>query len=289
MPQIHPSSVVEPGARIAESASIGPFCYIGAKVVIGAGTRLVSHITVLGRTTIGERNVIWSQAVLGADPQDLKYRGEDSALVIGDHNQIRELVTIHLGTDNGGGVTRIGGDNLIMAGAHVAHDCEIGNHVLIANNVALAGHVKVEDNANIAGVTGIHHFVTIGQFSYTGGMSRVVHDVPPFMLVEGDPAAVRQPNFIGLERHGFPPESVRAIRECFRRIYRPEKRHGTGEAAPPRGSLDDRLAALEREFVGDECVQIFVGAVRRSASGAFGRHLEGKRRDERRKSAEKAI
>lgn len=282
MPSIHPSSVIEPGAQIAGDAVIGPFCYVGASVRIGAGTRLVSHVSVIGHTTIGEGNVVWPQAVLGADPQDLKFRGEEAQLVIGDRNQIRELVTMHLGTQNGGGVTRVGSHNLIMAGAHVAHDCDIGSHVLIANNVGLSGHVRVEDHANIAGVTGVHHFVTVGQYSYTGGMSRVVHDVPPFMLVEGDPAAVRHPNFIGLERHGFAPQSIDAIRDCFRRIYRQNKRSGDGEGET-RGSIEERLAALRREYGGDECVKVFVDAVERSAAGVFGRYLEGKRRDERRK------
>lgn len=284
MPTIHPSSVIEAGAKLAADVVIGPLCYVGANVCIGAGTRLVSHVSVLGRTTIGAGNVIWPQAVLGADPQDLKFRGEDAQLIIGDRNQIRELVTMHLGTQNGGGITRVGSQNLIMAGAHIAHDCEIGSHVLIANNVGLSGHVRVEDHANIAGVTGVHHFVTVGQYSYTGGMSRVVHDVPPFMLVEGDPASVRQPNFIGMERHGFTPQSIDAIRDCFRRVYRQTRRLGEGENES-RGSIEERLAALRRQYGGNECVNIFVDAVERSAAGVFGRYLEGKRRDERRKGA----
>jgi UDP-N-acetylglucosamine acyltransferase len=274
MPTIHPSSVIEQGARIGEGTVIGPFCYIGGKVTIGANCRLVSHVAVLGNTTIGDGNVIWPQATLGADPQDLKFDGEDSRLIIGDNNEIRELVTMHLGTANGGGVTTVGSENLIMAGAHVAHDCEIGSFVLIANNVGLSGHVKVEDHANIAGAVGVHHFVTFGQYSYTGGMSRVVHDVPPFMIAEGDPAEVRGPNLVGLKRNMFDEGSIEALKKSFLRLYGRSSRNSTEP-------VTTRIDLLESEFAENECVKILAQSLRQSISGRNGRFREASRQDNR--------
>ncbi|MCE9591794.1 MAG: acyl-ACP--UDP-N-acetylglucosamine O-acyltransferase [Planctomycetes bacterium] len=276
MATIHPSSVVEPGATLAETAVIGPFCYVGPRVTIGPGTRLVSHVAILGRTTLGEGNTVWPQATLGAAPQDLKYRGEDSELVIGDFNEIRELVTMHLGTGTAGGVTRVGDQNLIMTAVHVAHDCVIGSHTILSSNVGLAGHVHVQDHAILGGAVGVHHFVTFGQYCYVGGMSRIVHDVPPFMIVEGDPGDVRAPNIKGMTRHQFPPASIDIVKQVYRNIFR--RQSGESEAAA-NASLPERLAALERDHPEDECVQIIVRFMRNTLVGVHGRYQESLRAD----------
>lgn len=275
MPQVHPSSVIEPGARLAESVIVGPMCLVGANAVLGAGTRLVSHVAILGRTTLGEGNVVWPQAVLGAAPQDLKFRGEDSELIIGDRNQIRESVTMHIGTANDAGVTRVGSDNLFMVGVHVAHDCIIGSRVIIANNVCLAGHVRIEDHANVAGVAAAHHFVTIGRYCYVGGMSRVVHDVPPFLIAEGDPASVRGVNERGLRRHGFSDKAVLSLREAYKRLYR--RRRTLGSNAPFAARLDSLLV----DFPGDENIALLVASLRNTLLSPHGRYRETLRRDNR--------
>ena len=274
MPKIHPTAVVEPGAQLADDVVVGPFCFVGEKATIGQGTRLVSHVAILGRTTLGVHNTVWPQAVLGADPQDLKFHGEDSQLVVGDHNQIREAVTMQLGTENGGWFTRVGSRNLIMVGCHVAHDCEVGDHVVMANAVGLAGHVVVEDHASIGGAVGVHHFVTFGAHCFVGGMSRIVHDVPPFMIAEGDPAAVRAVNTIGLSRRGFTPQQLDILKSAHRRLYR-----GAGERSEL--SMPQRLADLESIHPGDKLIAQLVTSVRNSLGGHNGRYRESLRRDAR--------
>jgi len=271
---IHPTAVVDPKAEVAPSAVIGPLCYVGPDVRIGDGTRLVSHVSVIGPTTIGKGNTAWPQAVLGADPQDLKFHGERTELIIGDHNDIRELVTMHRGTRNGGGVTRVGSDNLIMVACHIAHDCIIGDHVVIANNVGFAGHIHVKDHAAIGGYAAFHHFVTVNEYAYVGGMSRIVHDVPPFMLVEGSPGRVRGLNIKGLARHRFPEESIRALKDAYRKLYRA---NGHGDAPPT--PMATNLSALEAEFPDDECIGILTGAIRKTMSATHGRYLETHRPD----------
>ncbi len=194
MTQIHPTAIIHPSAEIEDSVLVGPHSVIGPEVVIGAGTILHNHVTIQSLTTIGRDNMIYPFAVLGADPQDRKWDGERATCQIGDCNCIREHVTIHRGTGNGGGVTTIGSDNLIMVAAHIAHDCRLGDHITIANQVMLAGHVRVEDGASAGGGAGIHHFVTIGTCAFVGGLARITRDVPPFMIVEGNPAEVRAIN-----------------------------------------------------------------------------------------------
>jgi len=307
MTQIHPTAVVDPHAAIDPSVEVGPYCVIGRDVRIGAGTRLVAHVTILGHTEIGRDNTIWPQAVLGGEPQDLKYHGEASRLIVGDNNDIREQVTMHVGTANGGWETRVGSDNMIMVGAHVAHDCRVGDHVLIANAVQLAGHVVVEDHAVVAGASAVHHFTTIGRHAYVAGMTRVVRDVPPFMLFEGDPGRVRSVNVIGLQRHGFEEDAIRRLKDAYRRLYR------QGNGAPRRDAADapcstpdcqDQAHAPAREVEGqrnsvtvldeligeypdDECIGLLVGFIRRTMVGTFGRYREGERVDDRRATAPK--
>lgn len=217
---IHATAVIEPGARIHASAEIGPFCIIGPNVTIGPGTKLIHSVTVLGRTSIGARNVIHPYAVLGGDPQDLKFRGEDSLTLIGDENVIRESVTINKGTLLGGGETVIGNRNYLMACAHVAHDTLVGDQCILANNVLLAGHIRVESHAILSGWVCVHHFVTVGQHAFIGGCSRVNQDVPPFMIIQGFEGEVRGVNSVGLRRRGFKPEAVNALREAHRVLWR---------------------------------------------------------------------
>ncbi len=289
MPKVHPTAVVDPKAEVAEDAIIGPLCHVGAGVKIGSGTKLVSHVTVLGPTTIGEGNTIWPQAVLGADPQDLKFHGERTELIIGNHNDIRELVTIHRGTGNGGGVTKVGNDNLIMVACHVAHDCIIGSHVVIANNVGFAGHIHVKDHAAIGGYAAFHHFVTVNEYAYIGGMSRIVHDVPPFVLVEGSPGRVRGLNTKGLARHRFPDEQLRNLKDAYRTLYRGNG-NGTGHTDDERpGNMAENLDKVDAAYPGDECVQLLTGAVRRTMNSVHGRYLETLRQDDPWKNKPKAM
>lgn len=282
MTRIHPTAVVEPGAEIADGVIIGPFCYVGADVALGRDTRLVAHVTVLGHTTLGVGNTVWPQATLGADPQDLKYRGEQTRLIIGDHNEIRESVTIHLGTENGGGVTRVGNENLFMVGIHIAHDCVIGNHVVLANSVHLAGHICIRDHVVISGATAVHHYVTIGQYAFIGGMTRIVHDAIPFMIHEGNPSKVRGVNTIGLTRHQFPDHTVNNLKEVYRRLYR--NTSDNGDNSPSGGSMAENLAMVENDYTDDECVGILVEFMRNSSIGLFGRYRESIRNDSRRQN-----
>lgn len=278
MAQIHSSAVVDRGAVLGEGVAIGPLCYVGPQVRLGAGTRLISHVSILGNTTVGRENVVWPQAVIGGDPQDLKYQGELTQLTLGDHNEIREGVTIHLGTEKGGGVTRVGSANLLMAGAHIAHDCQIGDHVIVSNNVQLAGHVRVEDHANIAGMSGVHSFVTIGQYSYVGGMSRIVHDVPPFMIVEGNPCRVRGVNVIGLKRHQFDEGAIERLKDAYRTLFRGP----TGDFDPDTvGNMSESLAQIEQAYRDDECVMMLLDFLRNTTVGLFGRYKESQRTDNR--------
>jgi len=274
-PQIHPSSVVEPGASIDDDAIIGPLCYVGAKAAIGGGTRLTNHVSILGKTTIGRDNTIWPNATIGADPQDLKFDGEESNLFIGNNNDIRESVTIHPGTANGGGTTRIGHDNLIMVGAHIAHDCLLGNHILVTNIVQLAGHIVIGDHAIIGGATAVHSYVSIGQFAFVGGMTRVTKDVPPFMTVEGNPATVRGVNSIGLERNQFSSDHISRLKEAWRCLYRGAD--GDGRI----GNMADNLDKLAADHGEDECIKILVAAIKQSMIGLHGRYRESQRHDNR--------
>jgi UDP-N-acetylglucosamine acyltransferase len=275
MLQIHTSAVVDPSARIADDAAVGPFCHVGANVLIGGGTRLVSHVAVLDGTVLGDGNTIWPHVTLGANPQDLKYKGEHTDLLIGDRNDIRESVTIHLGTANGGGVTQIGNDNLIMVGAHIAHDCTLGNSIVLANHVQLAGHVVIGDHAVIGGASAVQSYVSIGQFAFVGGMTRVTKDVPPFMKVEGNPAVVRGVNTLGLERNQFSDADISRLKEAFRRLFR----SGSEDEFP--GNLVENIASLSADYGDEDCIQSLVESLRQSMGGVHGRHLEARRRDNR--------
>jgi UDP-N-acetylglucosamine acyltransferase len=219
-PEVHPSALVEQGARLADDVRIGPYCVISAGATIGRGTVLANHVTVDGIVSIGERNRIFPNCVIGGEPQDVSYRGTDTRVEIGDDNVIREGVTINRATEKEDGLTSIGSSNFLMAASHVAHDCRIGDHVIIANGTLLGGHVRVSSRASLSGVVAVHHWATIGGYSFVAGLSRVLHDVPPFMLCEGSPARPRCINVVALKRGGFSQPWIEAISEAYRLLYR---------------------------------------------------------------------
>ena len=217
---VHSTAVIDADADIHPSARIGPYCVIGEGVTIGEGTILHNHVTIEGPTVIGRENVIYPFAVIGAEPQDLKFKGSATQLFIGDRNRIREHVTIHRGTEAGGCKTVVGNDCLLMVSAHIAHDCVIEDQVVIANGAMLGGHTHVEFGATIAGGAGIHHFTSIGQFAFVGGMARISKDVPPFIVVEGNPAEPRKVNTTALVRRGWSAGEVEGVRQAFKRLFR---------------------------------------------------------------------
>ncbi|MBN2581190.1 MAG: acyl-ACP--UDP-N-acetylglucosamine O-acyltransferase [Pirellulales bacterium] len=213
-------AMVDPQAEIDHDVEIGPFCLVGPLVRIGRGTRLENNVTIMGRVTLGRSNHVYPGVVLGGAPQDVTYRGRDTQVIIGDENIIRENVTINRASEKEEGVTRVGNRNFLMACCHVAHDCVLGDQIIIANNTLLAGHVHVHDHASLSGQVAVHHFATIGSFSFVAGCSAVRHDVPPFMLVEGYPAKPRCVNAVGLKRNDFPPIVIQALAEAHKLIYR---------------------------------------------------------------------
>ena len=217
---IHPTAIVHEGAWLHPSVTVGAYSVIGAHVKVGAGTRIGPHCVIEGHTTIGADNQIFQFASLGAQPQDKKYAGEPTELMIGDRNTIREFCTFNTGTSQDAGVTRVGNDNWIMAYVHIAHDCAVGSHTILANNATLAGHVHVGDWVILGGLTGVHQFVKIGAHAMAGFASRVAQDVPPFMMIEGNPLAVRGFNIEGLRRRGFTPERLKAVKQMHRLLYR---------------------------------------------------------------------
>jgi UDP-N-acetylglucosamine acyltransferase len=219
---IHPTAIVDPAALLGRDVFIGPYCTVGPSVKLGDRVRLISHVVVDGRTTIGEDTIVYPFATLGLSPQDLKYKGELSSLEIGKNNRIREYVTMHPGTEGGGMLTKVGNNGLYMVGAHVAHDCQIGDNVVLANNATLAGHVHIGDFVIIGGLSAVHQFVRIGAYAIIGGMSGVEKDVIPFGLVKGERAHLAGLNLIGLERRGFSREDVRALRSSYRMLFAPE-------------------------------------------------------------------
>lgn len=216
---IHPTAIVHPEAEVHPTVQVAPYAIIGAEVKIGANTKVGSHAVIDGCTEIGTDNQIFPGAAIGLEPQDLKYRGANSLVKIGDRNTIREYVTINKATDEGE-ATIIGNDNLLMAYSHVAHNCLVEDGVIISNNVAMAGHVIVESQAVISAFLGIHQFVHIGRMSMVAGISRILRDVPPYMLAEGNPAKVRSLNLVGLKRKGLTTTEIKELKAAFRLLYR---------------------------------------------------------------------
>ncbi len=254
--EVHPSAHVEPGAAVGEGCRIGPFCLIGSGVTLGPGVEVKSHAVVTGDTAVGEGTVIFPFVSLGEVPQDLKFRGERSALVIGARNRIREHVTINLGTEVGGGVTRVGDDCLLMAGSHVAHDCQIGNRVILVNNAALAGHCILEDEVIVGGLSGVHQFVRIGRGAMIGAVTMVTADVIPHGLVQGPRGTLDGLNLVGLKRRGAARGEIAALRDLidalsrgsFRESARVQSEAGP-ESALVREVLDFILGPSDRSFL----------------------------------------
>lgn len=216
---IHPTSILGPDVKLGKNVEIGPFCVVTGDVTIGDGTQLTSHVVIGDAKTqviVGKNNRFFSGAVVGGPPQDLTYKGEKTQLIIGDNNNIREFVTINVGTPKGGGVTRIGSDNLLMAYVHVAHDCQLGNHIVMANSCQLAGHVEIHDHAKISGVCLFNQFVVLGKYCYITGDSAVNKDVPPFCIAQGKYAVVRAANEIGMDRAGFTKAEIENVRRAVR-------------------------------------------------------------------------
>lgn len=268
MSTIHPTAIVHDSATVADDVTIGPYCVVGPEVSIGTGTVLHNHVVVDSRSVIGEDNEIFPFSVIGADPQDKKFDGEPTTCVVGDRNKIREHVTIHRGTGIGGGETVVGSDNLIMVAAHVAHDCRLGDRIVIANQVMIAGHAVIGDGASIGGGAGVHHFATIGPYAFVGGLARINKDVPPFMLVEGNPAEVRSCNTIAMSRNGFSDVEVDAVKDAHKRLFR--------ENGAP---MSEKLVRLQEEYPDSRAITMLCRHLQASAEGVHGRALENCRQD----------
>jgi UDP-N-acetylglucosamine acyltransferase len=245
MSKIHPTAIVDARAQVDATAAIGPYAVIGPEVKIGSGTTIGAHCVVEGRTSIGRDNRLFQFSSIGAIPQDKKYAGEPCELVIGDRNLIREFCTFNIGSPGGGGVTRIGDDNWIMAYTHVAHDCQVGSHVTMANNATLGGHVEIGDWVTVGGLTGIHQFVKVGAHAMLGFQSAVSQDVPPFMLVDGNPLAVRGFNAVGLRRRDFSAARVAAVKQMHKLLYRDGRTLEQARAAIEAIALETPEAAAD--------------------------------------------
>lgn len=257
MPDIHATAIVADSAKIAPSASIGPYCVVGPKVVLGDGVRLIAHVVVDGITSIGDNTAIYPFASIGHRPQDLKYKGEPSRLVIGRNNQIREHVTMNPGTQGGGMVTTVGDNGLFMASAHVGHDCTVGSNVVFANCATLAGHVTVGDFAILGGLSAVHQFVRIGRYVMVGGMTGVENDVIPYATATGNRAHLSGLNLVGLKRRGFPREDIHALRNAYRLLFAPE------------GTMAERLEEVEAQFRDCAPVMEIVDFIRTDSSRAM--------------------
>jgi UDP-N-acetylglucosamine acyltransferase len=252
---VHPTAVIHPGARLHPTVQVGPYAVIGPNVELGAGTTVGPHSVIEGRTRIGERNRVFQFASVGAQPQDLKYAGEDSELHIGDENLIREFTTLHKGTAGGGGVTRIGNGNLFMAYSHVAHDCQVGNDCVFANSATLGGHVEIGDHVILGGLAAVHQFTRIGRHAFVAGGSMVVMDVPPYCTAQGDRAELVGINSVGLARHGFSEEQIGQIKDAYRVLFRSKL------------PLDEALERLRTDFGGSPEIEVLLAFVASSKRG----------------------
>jgi UDP-N-acetylglucosamine acyltransferase len=252
---IHPTALIDPKAELADDVEVGPFTIVDAKVRIDAGTRIGPHAVITGRTTIGKNNHIFQFTSIGEQPQDKKYAGEDTELIIGDNNTIREMCTFSRGSAQGGGVTRIGSDNWIMACVHIAHDCILGDNIIMANNTSLAGHVTIGDNAILSGYSLIHQFCSVGEYSFTSFASYVNKSIPPYVTVAGEKARAKGINSEGLKRHGFTSEQINNVRRAYKTLYR--------ESLP----LEEATVRLTEMAVDSPEVQILVDFLKLAERG----------------------
>jgi UDP-N-acetylglucosamine acyltransferase len=253
-PQIHPTAIVDGKAAIGQGTVIGPYCIVGPDVVLGSDCWLQHHVTLAGPMTAGARNKFYAYCSIGQQTQDLKYKGEPTYLEIGDENTFREFVTVNRST-TAEGKTRIGHRGNFLAYSHIGHDCAVGDAVVFSNNGTLAGHVKVGDHAIMGGLTAVHQFCRLGRYAITGGCSKIVQDVPPFMIADGNPAKVRGINIVGLERTGFAAEAIKTIKEAFRLIYR--SKYNTRQA----------LEAIQQELPATEEITQIVEFIQQSERG----------------------
>jgi UDP-N-acetylglucosamine acyltransferase len=252
---VHPTAVVHPDARLCRGVVIGPYCQIGPGVHIGDESVIESHSTIQGPTRLGRANRIGPYAAIGLPPQHLRDSGEETALEVGDENVIREFTSIHRGTREGGGTTRVGNGNYLMSYVHVGHDCHLGNNIILANACNLGGHTWVGDRANLGGMTGCHQFTRIGEYSMIGGASGLRHDVPPYAMVEGNPARLRGLNVTGLRRNGFSPEVVARIKRSFKIVFWSGKR------------LEEAVRAVQEEFGSDKFIDVLIRFLGESKRG----------------------
>src|ERR1700736_1487991 len=252
--QIHPTAIVDPGAEIGAGTVIGPYCVIGANVVIGGSCWLQHHVTLQGPMRAGAQNKFYAYCSVGQQTQDLKYAGEPTYLEIGNENTFREFVTAHRSTTSEG-KTRIGSRGNFLAYSHIGHDCTVGDHVIFSNNGTLGGHVQVGDYAVMGGLTAVHQFCRIGRLAITGGCSKIVQDVPPFMIADGNPAKIRGINLVGMERKGVPPDTLKLIKEAFRIIYR--SKYNTRQA----------MDAIRSQLPATEEIQLIIDFIEKSERG----------------------
>lgn len=252
---IHPTAIVHPRAELAEEVEVGPYSIIGEHVTIKKNTVIGPHVVIEGRTTIGENCKIFQFASIGAAPQSLKYKGEEARVIIGNENIIREFVTIHKGTPQGGGETLVGNNNFIMAYSHIAHDCRLGNGVIMANAATLAGHIEIEDYSIIGGLTAIHQHVRIGCYAILGGATAVVMDIPPYVCAVGNRAQLYGLNIVGLKRHGFSPETILKLKRTYRIFFRSGL------------NLKEALAQVEKEGLDGPEVEHFIKFIQTSKRG----------------------
>lgn len=240
--RISPLADVHPRAELGPGVVIGPFCVVGPNVKIGARTRLVNSVSLLGHVTLGCDNVLWPGCVVGGEPQDISYRQSPTQVVVGDRNIIRECVTINRGSEKEDGFTRLGSDCFLMACSHIGHDCHVGDRVIIGQGSMLGGHCHVHQGATLSGCVAVHHFGSIGQYSFVGGCSRVLQDIPPFMLSDGNPARCKCPNIVALKRNNFPSQVILALHEAYRLLYR--GRVGTEQARDVLASKNHLLPEI---------------------------------------------
>jgi len=252
---IHPTAIIHPTAQLDATVSVGPYTIIGEQVTIGAGTQVGAHVVIERWTEIGRDNQIFQFASVGAAPQDLKYKDEETWLVVGDRNRIREFATLHRGTVDGGGRTVVGSDNLFMAYAHVAHDCRVHNRVVMANAATLAGHVEVEDQAILGGLVAVHQFCRVGCHTMVSGGSMIAQDIPPYTIAQGDRAKTIGINLVGLKRRGFSEDTIRGIKNAYRLVFRSGLR------------LEEALEQIDRDYGTIPEVQHFAMFIKESQRG----------------------
>jgi UDP-N-acetylglucosamine acyltransferase len=241
---IHPTAIIDKQAKIDSSVEIGPYCIIQGNVIIKKGSKLLSHVVIHGKTEIGENCTISPFASLGGPPQDISYKEEDTSLFVGSNNTIKEYVTMNRGTIHGGGVTKVGNNNFVMAYAHIAHDCIIGNNIIMANCATLAGHVEVSDSVIFAGLCAVHQFCKIGKYAFISGLTGVPKDVPPFMIAAGSRAKLYGLNVVGLERHGFLKEEISKLKKAYRILFR--------SALP----LTESIKIIKEELTGEHITEL---------------------------------